>query len=136
MQTYQFQTDLVDIDWDSLKAVLQADNFDNGRSAEQLSQSFQNSAFVVIVRQQEKIIGTARILSDGICNAYLVDVWTHSVYRRQGIATQMITMLENHLQGQHIYLQTDDKIAFYTELGYEKQPTGMSKVIGEWLKNE
>ena len=32
----------------------------------------------------------ARLLSDGVCNAYLVDVWTMSVYRRQGIASRMI----------------------------------------------
>ena len=50
----------------------------------------------------------ARLLSDGVCNAYLVDVWTHSAYRRRGIASTLIRMLADAVPGQHIGLQTDD----------------------------
>ncbi len=88
MQVFHYQTNLSDIDWDDLKPVLLADNFDNGRSAEQLPLSFKNSAFSVIVLDNKRIIATARVLSDGICNAYLVDVWTHSVYRGRGVVPQ------------------------------------------------
>lgn len=135
MQSYHYQINLADVDWDDLKAILVADNFDNGRSPEQLRLSFQNSAFCVIVQDDRRIIATARVLSDGICNAYLVDVWTHSNFRGRGIATNMIKLLENHLSGQHIYLQTDDRVTFYQQLGYKKQPFGMSKVVGNWLEN-
>ncbi len=47
----------------------------------------------------------------------------------------MIKMLESQQTGQHIYLQTDDRVSFYLQLGYKEQPVGMSKVIGNWLQN-
>ena len=68
-----------------MKAVLQQDDFDNGRSPAQLQASFERSASVCIVYAGADIIGTARALSDGVCNAYVVDVWTLSAWRRQGI---------------------------------------------------
>jgi hypothetical protein len=37
-------------------------------------------------------------------------------------------------EGQHVYLFTDDMEPFYASLGFEEQPTGMSKVVGNWLK--
>ena len=55
----------------------------------------------------------ARLLSDGVCNAYLVDVWTASSHRRQGIAAQMLRLLIDAVPGQHIGLQTDDAQALY-----------------------
>jgi ribosomal protein S18 acetylase RimI-like enzyme len=131
---YLFSTRIDTVDWQQMKDLLQADQFDNGRTAEQLYLSFKNSYGQVIVFDQDLIIGTARVLSDGIGNAYLVDVWTYTPYRKQGIATEMIRLLESQLPGQHIYLQTDE-ISFYERLGYDEQPTGMSKTIGTYLKN-
>jgi ribosomal protein S18 acetylase RimI-like enzyme len=48
------------------------------------------------------------VLSDGVCNAYVVDIWTHSAFRRQGIAHRLMSLLEDKLEGQHVYLFTDD----------------------------
>ena len=78
----------------------------------------------------------ARLLSDGVCNAYLLDVWTMSAYRRQGIGTTMVRHLMSRVPGQHIGLQTEDAEAFYASLGYHHQPVFMSAVAGEWLANE
>lgn len=45
-------------------------------------------------------------------------------------------MLEEKLAGQHVYLVTDDAVEFYKKLGFKEQPTGLSKVVGEWLRND
>ena len=121
------------IDWEQLTADLQADDFDNGRTPAELQRSFENSAVVAFARDGNRIIGKARALSDGVCNAYVVDVWTHSDYRRRGIATRMMTVLADALPGQHIYLFTDDAEKFYHSLGYRRQGGGMSVVVGQWL---
>ena len=78
----------------------------------------------------------ARLLSDGVCNAYLVDVWTLRSYRRQGIASSMIRHLMDQVPGQHIGLQTDDQQAFYAALGFAPQPEFMALVVGDWLDND
>ena len=122
------------VDWERLTADLQADDFDNGRTPDELRRSFENSAVVVFAWLGDRIIGKARALSDGVCNAYVVDVWTHSDYRRRGIASRLIRLLEEQLDGQHIYLFTDDAEAFYRHLGYRRQGVGMSVVVGKWLR--
>jgi predicted GNAT family acetyltransferase len=125
--------DLTAIDWSRLKDDLSADDFDNGRTPDELRRSFENSAVVVFARLGGRVIGKARALSDGVCNAYVVDVWTHSDFRHRGIATRMMTLLADALPGQHIYLFTDDAEKFYRGLGYRRQGVGLSIVSGQWL---
>ncbi len=135
MQTEISYTRTLDgVNWDELKDALHADDFDNGRTPEQLHQSFANSDAVCFAWAEGRVIGKARVLSDGVCNAYLVDVWTHSAYRKRGIARQMIALLKRELSGQHIYLQADDEnLPFYAKLGFATQPHGLSCVVGRWL---
>jgi predicted GNAT family acetyltransferase len=136
MSEITYQTDLTDVNWEQMKATLAADDFDNGRTPEQLRESFERSYATVVVHDGETIIGTARALSDGVCNAYVVDVWTLSSYRKHGIARRMLETLEASLKGQHVYLFTDDAVDFYQKLGFKERPTGMCKVVGEWLRKD
>lgn len=135
--TVTYQLGLEGIDWAALKNRLNEDDFDNGRSPDQLQRSFQNSYAACFAIVGGKVIGKARLISDGICNAYLVDVWTYSPFRHRGIASEMIRTLSRTVQGQHIYLQADDDlIPFYRQLGFQAQPNGLSMVVGEWLNAE
>jgi ribosomal protein S18 acetylase RimI-like enzyme len=121
------------VDWDAMKAILLEDKFDNGRTPQQLRASFENSHAVCLAYAAGSLIGTARVLSDGVCNAYLVDVWTLSEFRRQGIARAMLRRLLDRLPGQHVYLFTDDAPEFYRRLGFTERGIGMEMVVGEWL---
>jgi ribosomal protein S18 acetylase RimI-like enzyme len=131
-----FDTSTDGIDWDEAKADLVADDFDNGRTAAALRRSFESSQYVAFARDGSRTVGMARMLSDGVCNAYVVDVWTHSAYRRQGIASTLMRMLAERVPGQHIGLQTDDAQDFYCSLGYKRQPEFWSLVVGRWLDND
>jgi len=125
------------IDWMQAKADLAADDFDNGRTPEALRQSFARSQHVAFARDGDRVVGMARLLSDGVCNAYLLDVWTASAYRRRGIATAMIHSLLGSVPGQHVGLQTDeDTESFYRSLGFKPQPEYWSLVVGSWLDND
>ena len=92
--TIYYSSDLADVDWAALKSSLAADKFDNGRSPEQLRRAFENSFAVALACCDGQIVGTARVLSDGVSNAYLVDVWTMSRFRRRGIARALMDSLE------------------------------------------
>ena len=99
---------------------------------------FVNGAPNFLTQDEESsgIIDVTDILGSGGQNAYLLDVWTHSTLRRQGIARRMVEMLLEPLRGQHVYLQSDDDtVEFYRHLGFREQPAGMSRVIGPWLVN-
>jgi GNAT superfamily N-acetyltransferase len=124
------------IDWERAKADLLADEFDNGRTAEALHRSFRRSQHVAFARDGERLVGMARLLSDGVCNAYLLDVWTASPYRRKGIGSAMVRHLLEQVPGQHVGLQTDDAQEFYASLGFAPQPEFLSCVVGSWLGND
>ena len=124
------------IDWARAKDDLIADDFDNGRSPAALRRSFEQSQHVAIARDGDRVVGMARLLSDGVCNAYAVDVWTASSHRRQGIATRMMRLLIDAVPGQHIGLQTDDAQALYESVGFRRQPEFWSVVSGTWLDND
>ena len=130
-----FET-LEGVDWERAKADLAADDFDNGRSAAALRRSFERSQHVAIAWDGERVVGMARLLSDGVCNAYLLDVWTASSHRRHGVGRAMVEQLAAAVPGQHVGLQTDDAQAFYDELGFRRQPEFMSRVSGRWLEND
>lgn len=134
--TVHFDTSSEGVDWEQAKTDLAADDFDNGRSAAALRRSFEQSQHVAFARDDGRVVGMARLLSDGVCNSYLVDVWTHSSYRRRGIASELIRLLLEQVPGQHVGLQTSDAQAFYESLGFRPQPEFWSTVVGSWLDND
>jgi len=133
---FRVDSSLAGIDWEQAKADLASDRFDNGRSADALRRSFEQSQHVAFARDGDRVVGMARLLSDGVSNAYLVDVWTASTHRRQGIASEMIRALLDAVPGQHVGLQTDDAQKLYRSLGFEQQPEFWSLVVGSWLDND
>ena len=134
--TARIDDSLQGVDWDQAKADLAADDFDNGRSAAALCRSFHQSTHVALARADGRVVGMARLLSDGVCNAYLLDVWTASAYRRQGIASAMIRHLLEQVPGQHVGLQTNEAQPLYASLGFRSQPEFWSIVSGSWLDND
>lgn len=121
------------VDWAGLKAVLAADHFDNGRTPGQYRRSHENSYAVLFGYDGDTLVANGRILSDGVCNAYLVDVWTASAYRRRGIGSEVVKRLVATVPGQHVALFTDEMADFYERLGFRVQAGGMSLVAGTWL---
>jgi len=135
MTEITYKLDLENVNWSEIKAKVQADDFDNGRTPAQLETSFRNSQATVIAYAGDEIVGKVRALSDGVCNAYVVDVWTYTPYRGQGIAKAMLVRLDEQLAGQHVYLFTDDAKGLYERVGFQPQGIGMGKVVGKWLVN-
>jgi GNAT superfamily N-acetyltransferase len=123
------------VDWIALKTDVAADHFDNGRTPAQMERSFRASYRCVYARAGGRVVGTGRVLSDGVCNAYIVDMWTQSAHRRRGIGRRMLEVLCEGLEGQHVYLFTDDCEAFYTACGFVPRGAGMQRVVGTWLRN-
>ena len=68
--------------------------------------------------------------SEGVCNAYLLDVGPGGSQARHRAAMDRQLMAAT---GQHIGLQTDDRGSVFTSLGYRYQPVFMSAIVGEWL---
>ena len=130
-----YTTEMAGVDWDEMKAAVAADDFDNGRTPDQLRRSFMASHVACVAYADGRMAGTARALSDGVCHAYVIDVWTRSDLRRRGIARAMLALLESRLTGQHIYLFSDDHAQVYRQCGFRDRPVGLEKVVGTWLQS-
>jgi predicted GNAT family acetyltransferase len=130
---FELRRDLAGVDWAAVKADLARDRFDNGRTPEELGRSFAASAHVCLAWADGRVVGTARVLADGVCNAYLVDVWTAGTHRRRGIASAMVADLLERVPGHHVALFTEQAESLYARLGFEVEETGMSTVVGSWL---
>ena len=133
VDSYRYVTDPSEVDWEAMKATLEADNFDNQRTAEDYRRCAERSHLNVYVYSGSELVGNARVLSDGVCNAYMMDVWTHSAHRRRGIGSKMVEILCESIPGQHVFLQTDDMTDFYVSNGFDFQPFCMSRIVGTWL---
>lgn len=133
----RYSTDIDAVDWAALKAAVAADDFDNGRTPEQMRLSAANSFINVFAYAGDEIVGNARALSDRVCNAYVVDVWTKTAYRNRGIARRMMEMIFARVSGQHIYLAADeDVLGFYEKLGFKRDSYAMERVEGKWLHRQ
>lgn len=131
--TYRYSTETSLVDWSALKVALMAGDFCNGRTPDEYRRSAEASHLNVYVYADDEIVGNGRILSDGVSNAYIIDVWTAPAHRRKGIATEILRLLAESVPGQHIYLQTDSAQALYEKSGFQPQPTGMGRIVGTWL---
>jgi predicted GNAT family acetyltransferase len=132
-QMFVLRRDLAGVDWSAVKAELMRDGFDNGRTPEELDRSFAASAHVSVAWVGDRVVGTARLLADGVCNAYLVDVWTATDHRRHGVASAMVTDLLARVPGHHVALFTEHAQSLYARLGFAVEEVGMSTVVGRWL---
>ena len=68
-----------------------------------------------------------------IGNAYVVDMWTQSGYRRRGIGRALLERLVAPLAGQHVFLFTDDRADFYAACGFRPRGAGLERIDGLWL---
>jgi GNAT superfamily N-acetyltransferase len=68
----------------------------------------------VIARDEGRLIGMGRSLSDGVSDAYIQDVTVFPQYRKQGIGGRIISFLVEYMHGQGI-----GWIGLISEPGYE-----------------
>jgi len=111
--------DLEGVDWQALKEAYRRSSWDNGRDPQELQRAFKNSYTVRIAYCEDKLIGTARAISDGVRCSAIFDVWVSPEFRRQGIGHQMMQAILNDLAGQFVILTTD-RSEFYGKLGFRQ----------------
>lgn len=126
-----FKTSKTDVNWQQVADVLRRSHLSD-HTAEEQEIMFQNSYAVVFVYDHERIVGVARALSDGICQAAVYNIALDQEYRGYGIGRELIKRLLDQLQGQTIILYTHPKnIGLYEKLGFRRNKTAMSIFVGD-----
>jgi len=97
-------------------------------SPNQLITAMKQSFFVIYAYVGNRLVGTGRVVSDGIINAYICGVGVLPMYRRQGIGTEIIKKLASHCTESNLHIQffcDESMIAYYEKIGFERFAIGM-----------
>lgn len=94
------------------------------RPIEKLKKAIKQSMYTAIAYRDEKIIGAARMISDGVYSL-IVDLAVQPNFKRQGVGLSLMQELLKNTTGQFVYLNsTYEAEDFYKKLGFKKQKTG------------
>lgn len=95
---------------------------------EQLVKAMEQSYYVIYAYIGEKLIGTGRVISDGIINAYLCGLGVVEEYRSKGIGTEISKRLVEHCKRNNLHIQffcEEKLVSYYKKMGFEVFAVGM-----------
>ena len=130
-----YKTDINNLDWEKLVDLYDETDMFIGlgrkRDSEKIRRSVENSYRVVTAWDSGKIVGAARMISDGECYGWIHDMAVLETYRKQGIGR---TIIEKLLEGNEKLLvgltSSFEAVDFYTKLEFNKHKTAMAKYPG------
>lgn len=114
---------------DPVKALWDLIPWSRGRDPESIMRCLLASQRVLTAWDGEKLVGTVRVLSDGVYYATLWDIIVHPDYQGQNIGTRLVEAAIEPFRGRgfsYIALYSvAGKEGFYERLGFQRHPSGM-----------
>ncbi len=95
---------------------------------EELNKAIQNSWSVLYAYMGDTLVGTARVISDGVINAYLCGLGVHPRYRGHGIGRELVWRLADECAVSKLHLQLmceEELVPMYERMGFMVFARGM-----------
>jgi aralkylamine N-acetyltransferase len=93
-----------------------------------IRKAFERSYKVITAWEGETLVGAGRMLSDGICYAYINDLGVLSEYRGKGIGKELLMKLLEGEDSKPVHLtSTFGNEEFYKKCGFKKHKTAFAK---------
>lgn len=103
------------------------------RDPDGLVRALAGSAYVVLARDDERLIGLARVVSDGAVLAYVQDILVRPDVQRTGVGRALLENVQRRFATcRQLVLLTDDRpeqSAFYESLGWMRIDKVASPVL-------
>lgn len=96
--------------------------------ASQLNQAMNQSWLVIYAYDCDNLVGTGRIVSDGIINAYLCGLCVSNTYRNQGIGKEISHRLVDASKLNNLHIQffcERHLVRYYEKQGFVEFAVGM-----------
>ncbi len=108
-----------------LKNLFSQTTWASKRKNKDIEKMLKNLTVFVTVRENSKLIGFGRAISDGIYRALVDDIIVDGSYQKQGIGRMLIENILKQLNGiDEIFLNTKpDLEVFYKKFGFNKVNT-------------
>ncbi len=132
---FEYKTGTDVINWESLVDLyFETDGvvgLGKQKNLDKIKKAFLNSYKVVTVWDGEKIVGAARMISDGVCYGWIHDVAVLPALQKKGVGRQIMQELMNEDE-KLLFGLTSSFVAeeFYYKLGFKKHKTGLAKYPG------
>lgn len=97
-------------------------------SKEQLAKAMKGSFYVLYAYDDEKLIGTGRVISDGVINAYLCGLGVDPDFRGRGIGKKISQKLIYRCLEKNLHIQLfceEHRQKYYENMGFEVFAIGM-----------
>jgi N-acetylglutamate synthase-like GNAT family acetyltransferase len=109
------------VDIDALHDMLSRTYWAKDRSREEIEKTIANSLCFSLFKGDEQV-GFARVLTDGVAYAVILDMVIREDFRGQGLGKWMLQCLVEHPQVVPLrqVLWTSDADGFYQKLGFEE----------------
>ncbi len=97
---------------------------------DEVRKALENSYYTVSAYYEGKLIGTGRIVSDGVMNAFICGLGIAPEFQGKGIGTRLFVKLVEHAGRNALHIQffcEDELLSYYEKLGFRKFANGMMK---------
>ena len=132
----EYKTGTDPINWESLiDLYFETDGvvgLGKERNLVKIKEAFLNSYKVVTAWEGVQIIGSGRLISDGVCYGWIHDIGIHPDYQKKGIGKGLMNELMNGNETLLIGLTSAfGAEEFYYKLGFKKHKTALAKYPGK-----
>ena len=121
--TYSFTRE---VDVEQLQNLFEQTDWATGRTTGDIQKMLNNTSCCLTVWRTEKLIGFARVLTDGVYRGLLDDVVVDSEFRGRDVGKEMLNRIVERFGYLHELLLgcQDDLVPFYEKFGFkvEKNP--------------
>ena len=112
-----------------LKALWDLIPWAQGRDPESIERTIQATELMVLAWDEDRLVGSTRVITDGVYYATIWDVIVHPDYRGQGVGYRMVEAAVDpfrHRGFSYIALYSVVGVEpFYERLGFRRHPAGM-----------
>ncbi|WP_316569266.1 GNAT family N-acetyltransferase [Neobacillus sp. YIM B06451] len=121
MEGITIKEGLKNMDFEKVTEMLSNAFWCKGIKVDEVIKGAENSALVVGVFIDNNQIGYARVISDKTRFAYILDVYVHEDFRRNGLGQKMVQYILSHEELKEVYqwlLITKDAHGVYSKVGF------------------
>ncbi len=104
-----------------------------------LQTAMEKSFYVIYVYAGNKLIGTGRVISDGIINAYICGIGVDKDYRSRRIGSEILNRLVKKCKASKLHIQLiceEHLISYYESKGFSTFAVAMKKTKNTDKKND
>jgi ribosomal protein S18 acetylase RimI-like enzyme len=115
------------IDWEEVSGLIRVAPLAD-KEPGLLRTAFTNSMFRCFVFDDGRLVGTGRVLADGVDSAYLCDVAILPSHQGRGLGREIVARLVELARGHRkiILYSVPGKEGFYARLGFRRMTTAMA----------